>query len=814
MLNNKKKKKELDDELKNSLKDIIKICENEDEFVRKAQIRTWKKNEEFWHGVQYLFWNEKDQTWISPQSGAAPNLGFSMEETQELGPFYDFVINIFLGHGQSIISALSAQVPAIKFLPDDGNDDKDIDTAKTFDKIAELVARHNDAKLKFIKTLFFLYINPLVAAYRYIDTDKKYGVYKVPVFQNQEVEQKVCPICGAEIVGGDDESLNNAPVNLKSDESQDVEESNAPQHTSDEGIEGTEETGENQDTEEINQEQEQELVCPNCGSLVEPQLVKKTIPIHAYDEDKPKSRVKYEIFGSLFVKIPVYAFDQDSCGYLGLYLDKPKDELVANFCYDEKGKLDRELAKKIESEYMINQDRFARNEYQYPTGPEMENREMSTLIQYWLRPSKFNLEKDFDKREKLLETFPKGCKVVLIGKNKVFVSADEEELDKRWTLGKAGLSTYVHGDPICQPLVPIQEMRNNLDNLIMDTIEHGIPSTFVDSEVLDFDAYGRFEALPGYMFKAKARPGKTLGESFFVEPKAQVPREVGTYRQALDKDAQFTVGSFPSLYGGPSEGKSRTLGEYQQSRQQALQRLMLIWVYVADFYRRNMEEMCRMFAEMMIEDEYFTKLSSNGNYITVWIKKSQLAGKIGGVESEASDQFPMSIQQIQIFLEKFIELNNPQINAALYAPENRKVLQDYFMLNKLKMPGRNQIYKQVVEINKMLNGVENPLTGQKTYGPIAVPNPQNPGQTINQSSVPIDPLVDDDAIHISELKDFMTDDIGLDLKDQQPLIYADLEAHLKAHQLNLQLKTMTQFESSPPGEAPDTTETSDAGGDE
>jgi len=779
------KKKELDHELQEALKDIVKECEKEDEFIRRAQVKAWKKNEEFWHGVQYLFWNEKDQTWISPESGAAPNLSYSLEEMQELGPYYDFVIDIFSAHGQSIIAALSSQLPSIKFIPDDGNDDEDVDTAKTYDKIDALVTRHNNEKLKFIKALFFCYIDGVVFSYRYIDTNKKYGIYTVPVFEDEKVTVKTCPDCGFDL--GQSEQSEQSP------EKEENEEISGNDEIKDN--EGNEEEGKEKDGTEGDKQSFGEIECPNCNQQIIPQEQEKTNPIYVRDEEKPKSRVKHEIYGPLFIKVPIYAFDQDGCGYLGLYLDKPKDELVSALCYDEKGKLDEELAHKIESEYMINDDRWARNEYQYPASPEQENRAMTTLIQYWLRPSKFNLHKDYSIREKLLKEFPKGCKVIFVGRTKVFVTAFEEELDKRWTIGKAGLSTYIHSDPWCRPLVPIQEMRNQLDNLIMDTIEHQIPSEFADSEVLDFDAYGRFEALPGYMFKAKARPGKTLAESFHTQQKAQVPREVGTYRTLLDKDAQFTVGSFPSLYGGESSGKSsRTLGEYQQSRQQALQRLSLSWIHVADWYRRDHEEMVRMFAEMMIEDEHFTKLN-NGNYITVWIRKSQMLGKVGGVESEASDAFPMSLQQIQQSLQGFIELNNPQINAALYAPENRRILQDYFMLNKLKMPGSNQVYKQVCEINEMIKNAS---------GPIAP----------DMSSVPIDPAVDDDAVHISTIKDFMVDDVGLDLKKQQPKIYADFTAHLMMHQKNLQLKTMTQFEGTAPGQPPDTSETSDAGGDE
>ena len=55
------------------------------------------------------------------------------------------------------------------------------------------------------------------------------------------------------------------------------------------------------------------------------------------------------------------------------------------------------------------------------------------------------------------------------------------------------MSLYFHSDPICQPLVSIQEMRNTLVNLTIETIEHGIPSTFADPRVVNFDKYGKFE---------------------------------------------------------------------------------------------------------------------------------------------------------------------------------------------------------------------------------------------------------------------------------------------------------------------------------
>ena len=60
------KQPKLDDDLIDSLKDIVKSCEQEDKDIHKAMQRQWKKAEEFWHGVQYLFWSQQDDSWKSP----------------------------------------------------------------------------------------------------------------------------------------------------------------------------------------------------------------------------------------------------------------------------------------------------------------------------------------------------------------------------------------------------------------------------------------------------------------------------------------------------------------------------------------------------------------------------------------------------------------------------------------------------------------------------------------------------------------------------------------------------------------------------
>jgi len=541
--------------------------------------------------------------------------------------------------------------------------------------------------------------------------------------------------------------------------------------------------------------------CPQCHEIDPPKEKKQKVkvPVQTGEEDKPKTRVKLDIFGALHFKVSYYARNQKECTYLGLFMDQGKDivcELYPDL-YDD-----------IQSEQLQNMDRFARASYTYPTQEDIQSKNVVTISRWWLRPAALNRETRKDKRDKLKKKFPNGCKVTFIGKTKIFAEVVDEDLDQRWEIGNAGLSTYIYSDAILRPLIMIQEMRNQLVNLIIETISHGIPSEFADPSVVNFDTYNRFEAVPGYIYQTKpGRPGEPIGASFYTSARSQLSREVALFLKQLDQDAQFSIGSFPSIYGGPSEGKSRTFAEYAASRQMALQRLSIVWTLIVDWWVRLMNGCVDMYVETVVDDEKFTQFK-DGNFVNVWIKRSQMQGKIGGVEPEASESFPISLAQKKDLVLKLMELNNEYINTALYKPENARLIQDVLALNEMKLPGEEQRIKQIIEINEMLKPDES--TGQPT-GPIDTGeiNPAD-NQPILQSTVSIDPNVDDDQVHIETLISFMVDLPGLDTARENPAGYANLTAHLKMHQQNMAMKmqaaqaqmAMQQNQQNQPQEEP------------
>jgi len=716
----------LSKELQDSLIEILKIYEKEDDEAHKAQRKNWKKNEEFWHGVQYLFWSEKDENWKSP---AEISWGGD-EGLEELGSYYDYVINIFRGHGEGIIAALTQQIPSLQFIPDDADDADDVLTAETYGRIADLIQRHNKAKLLALRSFFFLYINGIVASYIYKDSDFNYGSYQIPDFQTEPQTVFMCPTCDYE-------------------------------YTED-------------DLTDIEKPEKIELICPSCGMDGKPKKAEKEVPVEGPPKTLPKTRVKIDIFGALQIKVRITARNQDETPYLLLTNSVGKEQAIE--AYDDK---ENEILADMEN----NSVDMPQTDYMWPN--ELPAKDRIKISKIWLRPSAYNLEKDKKKRTELKKHFPKGVRLEVLGKNKTFARAEEEELDSRWRVGQAGLSTYIYSDPICNPIVSIQEMRNTLANLTIETIEHGIPATFADPKVVNFDEYDKFENVPGYIYKTlPGRPNGRIGDAFYETGRAQLSKEVPGFVRQLDQDAQFALGSFPSVLGAPAQRDRATAREYEMSRTIALQRLQIAWHLFVDWYKSTLESATRLYTDVIVEDERFVQKDPQGKYINVWIRRSELSGNVGGCESEADSSFPESLSQKKAVLMDLIQLNNEFINMALYTPENAAQLQKVLALNDFKLPGQEQRFKQLMEIKDLVNS-----------------EPVSDGVP----SILPDPDIDDDAVHIEACRAYLVDTTGIDCKQSNPMGYANVIFHMKAHQMNLMAKT-AGMNQTPPGEPPKTTQ--------
>lgn len=722
----------LDQDLVDVLKDFIKDFKRSEEVPRDRILRICKKGDLYWDGIQRIFWDEDQHDYRTPEDLRRyfPNENIDPDA-------YDKFVNIYKAHGESIISALSAEIPTVRFFPDDADIFEDVLTAKAFSQVARIIQRQNDAQILFIRLLFILFNQGLVAGYNYIVDDEKAKPNVTPIQgeENQILRALYCPDCGTELG-----------------------ESQLPPH-------------------EAARSNPPDMYCPNCDEEKGPEFedVPQTVPVITGEQVSPKKKEVIELFGPTHVQIPHYVSTQDQCPILILKTDQHRG--LVEEVYGEKAHLVRD------DRDNYKYDRWARAATDdYGELPE----DVGTLEQVWIRTWVFNVFAD-EYRDRLKAKFPNGAYCVFF--NDEYIFSNTENLDDHWTLTVSPISSKIHAQPIGYPIQPIQDMTNEMKNLTLETVRYGIPETFVDTEVVSLRRYKQSEIRPGQLIPARPRPGHSLGEGFHTVKAASISREVEPFTASLNEDAQFTSGAFPSIYGGALEGGSGTLGEYNASRSQALQRLQITWKIAKVFWAKMMEKSVRDFVNNMESDTKEVIPNGKDSYMNVWVRRREMMGEVGKVEPDASEHFPVSWAQRRDILLNLLQLQNPNVDMLLFHSENRGLLAEAIGFNTFYIPGDDQRNRQLDEIGMLIRD-PNPQI-------IQIPGEMGQVGELILPSVDIEAGVDDDEIHITTCVAFLMSPMGYELKQLNPGAYMNIVAHKEMHEYH-QNKAMMFAAPAPP----------------
>lgn len=729
----KKEKKELSPELKQLLCSVADHFDNEDRAVRERQIRIWRKMKLYWNGLNNIYYSEVAHDWrIWDQETST--------DSDSDQAYYDKRVNVFRAYLESIIAALSQSVPPIKCYPDDADNPLDLATAKAGDKIAQLIFKHNDAPLLWLHALYTFCTEGMVACYTYTKEDDKYGTYDEKETEEEVISAYQCPTCGApldahlfterekdEFQPGDDDALVGDAI--------------------------------------LNQGM---VICPACNGTIDPnhnpteQVVSRIVGV----TKKPKSRQCMEVYGGLYVKVPNYAIKQSDIPYLRFSYETHYSNATERYgdlpaLKDNKTKIGPGMDDPYEAWGRLS----TQYNGEYPINTV-------TVNNYWFRPSAFHVLPE-ESAKKLKKEFPNGCKLVKI--NREFAEACNECLDDYWTLTYNPLSDYIHHDPLGLLLVSIQDITNDLISLTVQTIEHGIPQTFADPTVLNFDAYRQTEVQPGGIYPATPKAGKGVAEGFYEVKTSTLSPEVLPFGQNIQQLGQLVSGALPSLFGGVSEGTSKTASEYAMSRSQALQRLQTSWKMFTFWWKNIFGKAIPAYIKDMMEDEKYVQQDKDGNFVNIFIRLAELEGKIGSVELEAAEQLPLTWTQRKEAVMALIQLSNPEVMATMMSPENIPMISDILGLTDLVIPGDEDREKQFVEITKLVSSA--PMPG---------PSPQEP----MIPSVEPEPQADNHDVHIAICKHWLVGAAGREAKDTNPEGYQNVLLHLKAHLLIQQVNMM------------------------
>lgn len=704
-----------DEDSQKALLDILREFDTTEENARAHNIRLYKKCENYWHHIQNIYWSTKANDWKDPSYYYENNPGETPDGLDLK------IVNIYRAHGESIVAALSVNTPTIRFFPENADDSQDISTSKAYSKVSKMIERQNKAKLILMRMIYVLFNQGLCAVHNYSHESEEYGtrIKQIKDTKESHFVDSYCSACGEKL-------QTFGPF-----------------------------------SEQTPVENQIPIPCEACGAESIPTLIpdKREVEYIAGEEECPKVRQRIDVYGPLNVKISSYAYNQRSVGIL--VLDAEVDIAKAQEMYPD-------IADKIRAGVLNTQ---VATTYRTPNNVyEGYQKNNVTVRQVWMRPWMFNrIAKtgnpiEDERVKKLKEKFPHGILVHFV--NDTYAESHHENLDTAWSLSFNPLSRYLHADPIGMSLLPIQDMTNEMVNLELQSVEYGIPETFVDPEVLDLDEYKNAKGGPGMVFPVKPQvPGADIQKSFYTNKQSTLTDEAGRFRGRLDQDGQFVSGDYPSIYGGPNSGD--TAAEYSMSRQQALQRLSITWTIVNFLWADVMKNATQGYVANLKEDEHYVEAgAAEGQFINIWIKKDELTGDIGEVYPEGSEQFPISWAQQREMLLNLMQQQNPLVDAVIADPNNRSEIANLIGLPQMYIPGDQDRKKQLDEISELVRGE-----------PFETGDPMMPFIT----SVETEPTLDDAAVHIATCKHWLNSDIGQYFKVEKPSKYANVMLHMEAH---------------------------------
>jgi hypothetical protein len=767
---------QLPERLQAALLRLVQQYSFESESTRRQEVRRIKQAHQFWRGLQYLWWNERDQNWHLPFEQKLAD-GSSVDDL----PRYEFVTNIYQAFGLSLVSVLSQDVPRVRFFPASAQAEEDVAAAKAATEVAQLVERNNRIGNLIVEEAFNLWTDGKVGAYvRFVVDGQRFGFHPETEIAAREVkvgdDVYVCADCGTE----------KAIVNPegKSDASERTLANNARMPHPESSL-----NAENQNTENTKPErQAQEQSCDLCGALLteEDFVAAETVTVPAA---QTRLRVAngqevVTMVGGLELKTPPWANEMHEYPYLQWNMEVHQARLRAAYPH---------AAEKIGAPVATGGQEYERLARlgQSQGGPLTEggdiNLNLITFQRTWLRPWAFFALDDKSLRDELLELFPDGAHIAFAGD--VYCESRNENMDDHWRVLHALPGDGSSGRPaLGDALISVQERFNTLSNLQMETYEYGIPPIYADSEVLDFDALQSQTAEPGVHYPARAKPGQSLAAGFFQPEPAEVPPDLAEHAADLmGPVAQFLTGAFPALFGGAMAGNDTAAG-YSMARDQAMGRIGLVWRRMKFFHADIMLLAVDCFRRNRPHDVEVTLLGAGAAFESKWIRLADLKGNLFSYP-ETDEQYPTLWSQQRAVLLQLLGNPDPQLQAVLAHPENMALVKRLIGLEEFVIPDEESRTKQYREIAQLVAEVplvhRQDVTAAVAPGMAAAAAATGSGAGVDAEvilpSILPDEFADNHAVELEICMRWFSSDAGQVAKIEAPLGFANVRAHALFH---------------------------------
>jgi hypothetical protein len=709
-------------ELVEAIRSMVTDYRAEGIVARRHEIRRIRQARMFYQGLQYAWWDNNQEMWVVPFTSRLFD-----DKDQEEQPRYMYVTNFYLGYALAFIAVISSDVPNVRCRPAKASKIEDVRAAESATNVISVIEENNKPFETLEDVGMYLFTDGKIGAYvRFVSDAEQFGVSEEPIITSQYKamgpDMYSCPNCGA-------------------------------QSTEDQVVA----TG--------------MLSCPQCGTQLGPKDLKKAprmnVPTQSGTKEVPNGQEVISIVGGLELNTPVWARKMVQFPYLQWQMEVHRAQLKASFPHIE-DKIQMGGSQSADEVY-ARTSRLTVSQGLPAVVPGDTLYDLVTYSQTWIRKSSFFRLEDKEMRAELLKLFPHGCYVAFAGDT--YCISRDEKMDDKWRVMHAYPGDGQNRPSVGDPLIELQERYNTLSNIAMEMYEMGLGAHFADPEVINFDAISNTTVEPGAWYPAKARAGKTLAESFYDQQNQDVPTSLPQYAEELSGEiSQFVTGLFPAVFGGEAKGAGgETKGGYELSRDQAMGRIGLVWRRLKEFYADIMMLGVKCFAENRPTDVEISVEGIDGKDEPDYIRLTDLKGNIK-VTAEGDENFPRMTSQKKAALSQMFATfgKDTAFLEMMDQPANLEFARDVNGLTELQLPGVDAARNQKVETKTLLQS-----------GPEMMPGPD--GKPQPQSTVKVDPLLDDHDAHLEEIQRLAESEDGQKIKRNNQNGWSNLRQHAIEH---------------------------------
>lgn len=324
----------------------------------------------------------------------------------------------------------------------------------------------------------------------------------------------------------------------------------------------------------------------------------------------PPRHVISSVYGCIEAKVPIFASTLRECGYIILYDDpdikKAKEDYPWIAADIDAGQacLEEAAFERI-ARLGIIQNSSGRGSYGWNIGDSLTH--LIGRGNAFLRTSEWQgMDDPFEEAteadvspetgnvltvcEKLTQMYPDGAHVVVVGQK--YACSWNKSIDACISISHPYIGKGQTRMPILYPMIVVQDRFNQGMNLIAESQDHLVPSTWIGCAATEFAAITKQRAKPGAFRNLKDMPsGVKIQDVIYREQDYQIPASAMEFLQFLDGALpQFMLAVPPSIWGAAMQD-NKTAAGLQLAAAQAMGILGALWdmeVQVfADVYYQN-----------------------------------------------------------------------------------------------------------------------------------------------------------------------------------------------------------------------------------